>query len=580
MTFPLFTTSHTPSPHRQRRCAWRSTALGLMLAAVLLFAPAQLRAQETAADGETSRRHLLLITKQIMVLQQEIDDYLKKASGKKDSKKVINLQTQIDRMLLDFESMATQLSLEDPSLQKKKKLDWVEEIQELTKPLLNAVRDLTKKPRMIEELKEKIENLQAKLALHEEASANLSRLLEDFERNPPPDTEAGRKFQDRILRLRNKYDPELVRLNLIKAQRNLEQILSTDESVVDAATKTIKDFVKNRGRNLLVTIAMFIGLWWVLSRLRKWILARKFLSSRTSSIGKLFSAAYNFVVLLFCLLVGLACLYFFNDWLLITLIIMGLFLVVWTSRQWIPRFLQEIKLIVNLGTVKENERLIWKGVPWLVEEIRLQATLVNERLEGGELKLPLHELIGQHSRPVVEHEPWFPTRTGDWVILSDSSYGRVESQTMEQVVLKLKGGALKFYPTPDFLTLNPVNISNGFRYTIEFGLDYGVQAKVTDALPRLFEEGLQKHLKRHFEGSPPDFTFLEVSFDHAGSSSLNIMIIVHVDGRCAARYEENKREVQSTLVRICNENDLTIPFNRLTIDLANGNAANPLTPAT
>ncbi len=557
----------------------RFLLLCLALAA-FLSAPAMLHAQEAIKDEETSRRHMLLITRQIMVLQQEIDDYLKKAPGKKDSKKISDLQAQIDRMLLDFEAMATQLPLDDPSLQKKKKLDWVEELQELTKPLLNAVRDLTKKPRMIEELKEKIQTLESKLALHEEATANLKKLLADLEANPPPETPAGEKFENRIERLRTKYDPELVRFNLIKARRNLEQILSTDESVVDAATETIKDFVKNRGRNLLVTIAAFIGLWWVLSRLRKWILARKFLSSRTSSIGKLFSAAYNFVVLLFCLLVGLACLYFFNDWLLITLIIMGLFLLVWTSRQWIPKFLQEIRLIVNLGTVKENERLIWKGVPWLVEEIRLQATLINERLEGGELKLPLHELIGQHSRPVVDHEPWFPTRTGDWVILSDSSYGRVESQTMEQVVLKLKGGALKFYPTPDFLTLNPVNISNGFRYAIEFGLDYGVQERVIDALPRLFEEGLQKHLARHFEGSPPDFTFLEVSFDHAGSSSLNLMIIVHVDGRCAARFEENKREIQSVLVRICNENDLTIPFNRLTIDLANGSAANPLQPAT
>lgn len=114
-----------------------------------------------------------------------------------------------------------------------------------------------------------------------------------------------------------------------------------------------------------------------------------------------------------------------------------------------------------------------------------------------------------------------------------------------------------------------MNISCGYRYTIEFGLDYEIQSRVCDDIPGIFEEGLRNHLSHHFErqGSP-DFNYVEVTFDHAGESSLNLMIIVHVDGRCADRYEENRREIQSALVRICNENGLTIPFNRLTINLA------------
>ena len=378
--------------------------------------------------------------------------------------------------------------------------------------------------------------------------------------------------------MRDKYDPELVLFNLIEARTNLEKLLNADESVVVSATNTIKEFFRTRGRNLLVTILTFATFWWVLSRLRRWILGRKFLTSRTSSIGKLFSAAYNFVVLIFCLLVGLACLYFFNDWLLITLIIMGLFLMVWTSRQWIPKFLQEIKLIVDLGTVREGERIIWQGVPWLVEEIRLQAILVNECLEGGVLRLPLHDLIDEHSRPVVENEPWFPSQTGDWVLLSDNSYGRVENQTMEQVVLKLKGDALKYYATADFLSLNPINISNGFRYSIQFRLDYAVQSRICDDIPRLFHEGIKKQLKQHFEGSAPDFSYLEVSFDSPGESSLNLIVIVHVDGRCADRHEENQREIQAILVRLCNENEWVIPFNQLTVHMPDENFVKKMTP--
>ncbi|MFQ5449742.1 MAG: hypothetical protein ACE5E9_03895 [Nitrospinaceae bacterium] len=517
-----------------------------------------------------SHNLLLAITRKMQVVQQEIDVLLNKPPTNKVTAKIEKLQNRLDRLEMDFESTATQLSLEDPSLKKKKRTDWLQELEELTRPLLNAIRDLTEKPRKIDQLKNKIEELETKRNLHQQAYDNLSTLIrgeENSENIPSPEEQ---KYLSKLQQLRNRYDPELVKFNLQKAREDLNKVLASDESIVDSATRTIKDFLRNRGRNLAVTFATFAGLWWVLARIRKWVVAKKFLARLSPSLNKLFSAAYNVFAMLFCLLASLTCLYFFNDWLLISLLVMGLLVVGWTSRQWIPKFLQEIKLIVDLGTVREGERIIWQGVPWRVEVIGLQATLVNERLEGGEIKLPLNELIGKHSRPVVDHESWFPTRPKDWVILADKSYGRVESQTMEQVVLKLKGGELKYYATTDFLAQNPINISNGYRYCIQFGLDYDVQSRVCGDIPMLFEEGLRNHLRKHFEGDSPDFTFLEVSFDHAGASALNLMVVVHAAGRCAGRYEEYQREIQAALVKICNENQLVIPFNRLTINLANG----------
>ena len=535
----------------------------------------QTETEESGNGIEQSRRHLLLITKKRLYLQGEIDS-LSKKSSKLNSEKIDQLQTQLNLLDLDFESRVTTLSLEDPALEKMKKLDWVQEIEELTKPLLTAIRDLTEKPRMIQELKSKIEDLETKLQRHQQASVSISALEEDLKKNPLPDTVEGKKFQSSITHLKEEYDPELIQLNLIEARANLENFLSADESVVESATKTIKEFFQTRGRNLLVTILLFVGFWWVLSRLRRWILTRKFLTNRNSSIGKLFSAAYNVIVLLFCFFVGLACLYFFNDWLLITLIIMGIVFVLWTSRQWIPRFFEEIKLIVDLGTVREGERLIWEGVPWLVKEIRLHATLINERLQGGRIILPLYKLIDMNSRPVVEGEPWFPTKLDDWVLLGDDCYGKVEYQTMEQVYINLKeGGALKFYKTEDFLAQNPVNISNGFEYSIEFGLDYDIQSRICDEIPVLFTTEIKRHLQLHFEGDNPNFYQLEVLLDNAGASSLNLVIEVYVHGRLAHLYDECKREMMTTLVRICNEHNLGIPFSQMTVHLPDQDKALP-----
>jgi hypothetical protein len=343
---------------------------------------------------------------------------------------------------------------------------------------------------------------------------------------------------------------------------------------LDSARNQIKDFFKNRGENLLITITTFCGLWWLLNRLRRWILRLNLFAQLSPAFGKLFSAAYNIFILIICLIVGLACLYFFNDWLLISLIVMILLLVAWTSRQYFPTFLQEIKLIVNLGTVREGERFIWNSVPWLVKDIGLSAILINENLQGGELRLPVRDLIDKHSRPVVEGEPWFPTKVKDWVILSDGSYGCVKHQTLEQVILRMKGDSLKFYSTIEFMNNSPLNISAGFRYCIELGMDYKVQDRIGEDIPRLIENGLKNILAKFFLGDSPDFTFLEVRFDNPATSSLNLMIIVHVDGKCADHYEENRREIQTALVQICNENNLTIPYSQLTVNMAD----NPPTP--
>ena len=540
-----------------------------LILTIFFLYPTFIFAESVPEDTEI-QRHLILIIKKIIVLESEVEALRKKSETKENLEKIINLQGQIDRLQLNFDSLATSLPLHDGSTKKKEKSPWTKQLEEITSPLLQAIRDLTEKPRKVDSLKKRITELETTLALHKQASRYLKKFENAQTRIKDPKKPEEARYLSRLELLRNKYDPELPELSMSETRKSLDQILASDESLIDSAKNQIKDFFKNRGRNLLITIATFCGLWWLLNRFRKWILKFNVFSQLSPAFGKLFSAAYNIFILIICLLVGMACLYFFNDWLLISLIVMALILVAWTSRQYLPTFLQEIKLIVNLGTVREGERFIWNGVPWLVKDIGLSATLVNTSLEGGEIRLPLRDLIDKHSRPVVEKEPWFPTNVKDWVILTDGTYGQIKHQTLEQVVLDLKGGSLKYYSTSDFLNQSPLNISTGFRYCIEFGLEYGVQNRICEEIPRLIENGLKNHLSQFFEGHSPDFNFLEVRFDNPGASSLNLMVIIHVDGKCAEHHEENRRKIQTALVQICNDNNLTIPFNQLTINMADG----------
>ena len=105
---------------------------------------------------------------------------------------------------------------------------------------------------------------------------------------------------------------------------------------------------------------------------------------------------------------------------------------------------------------------------------------------------------------------------------------------------------------------------------IELGLDHGVQSRICEEIKTLIGSGLKNLLFKFFEGTSSDFNFLDVRFDNPGASSLNLMVVIHLNGKCPDPHEENRREIQMALVQFCNTNNLTTPFNQLTINMADG----------
>ena len=127
--------------------------------------------------------------------------------------------------------------------------------------------------------------------------------------------------------------------------------------------------------------------------------------------------------------------------------------------------------------------------------------------------------------------------------------------------------------TSEFLTLKPRNLSSGYLIVIKFGLDYSIQNKICDEIPSLFQSNLEKKFRDKLKSQPPIIKYLEVRFDHAGPSSLDLIILAGVDGNHAAEYYSLKREIYKTLVATCNAEGLTIPFNQMTLTMAPNLAA-------
>ncbi|MGV7221544.1 MAG: hypothetical protein ACQ9MH_08470 [Nitrospinales bacterium] len=554
------------------------TLIFSIIFSLLIFSLPSAYSQEQIEENDKERIRiiLLLLTRQAALAQEELDSLSDVPETPNVIKKRNELHLKLDGFTNNFESLATQLSTDDLLIKEAPKKDWINELQELTMPLLDAISELSDKPRKIEKLNKDIETLSAQLEKYEAGTKNLEALLIIDGDGLDQDSEDTKNLLENLNKLKRKYDPELVRIQLEESKRNLYNLEANQESFIDTVTNTMRRFFKSRGLNLLFSIGTFIALWWLLTRLRTYIIGKKSVIDLAPWLKKLLMTIYNMFVVLICLVASMVTLYLRNDWLLLSVIILFLFAVVWTSRQLIPKVFQEMRLGLNLGMVREGERLIWGGVPWLVTNIGLKVSLANERLEGAKIHLPLRELVEEHSRPVVKNEPWFPTQVNDWVFLSDGTYGKVAHQTVEQVVIMLKGNSYKYYPTAEFLNLAPLNISGGFRYSIKFGLDYSVQSKVCEEIPALFKEGLQSRLKQHLQDEDPDIIFIGVSFDSAGDSSLDLRVIIDVKGKCANLNDVIEREINTALVSICNENGLVIPFKQLSITLSED--SKPLTP--
>ncbi len=507
---------------------------------------------------EIIQTELFQIINKTYSIKQALTELNKSIPTRETLERIAQLQIELDRLDQSFEARSTQLSNKEINSKKKSEDSWLNKLQAMTKPLINILHRLSEKPRKIDALQEEIEILERKISHSSMANKSLKAMSEIPEDLAANNSNQLQNYKDRFEELKIKYNPQILELELEAARDNLQKLEGNKKTLLDLTSELIEEFFSVRGKNIFFALSAFLGLWWALNKLGK-------LLNNRSQFGKAFKTAYGFLTITACIGSSVLVLFLRNDWLLLSIVSLILLAVFWTSRQIIPQFFNELKMVMNLGPVKEGERIIWEGLPWLVKEVGMYTTIENENLENGTISIPVDYLIPLHSRPLVEDEPWFPTKKGNWILLSDKTYGQILFQTVEQVVV-LSDGSKKFYPTQDFLNLNPVNLSTGFNLLVQFGLGHSAQSKVSQATPQLFETEMQKQFKERIEKDPADFHELNVMFSEITPSSLHFTVIVKIDGRLAKDYYLFRKEINSAVVRICNANGFAIPSSQLAIE--------------
>ena len=472
------------------------------------------------------------------------------------------LEQRLQDLKISFEELATG-GLNTVALSQKPEeapFDWQQELEDVIRPLLEELKQLTERPRIMERLKSERTLYENRLQVAEAGIAELEKTQAQI-KAPLVD----KALKDLLGQWQDQRKVAESRLQRVNAQ--LERLTAPSEKRGKGLVATLQEVASGRGLNLALALGGFVLTYLVLAGLGRLVseLVNRGREPGVRRMARVIALCFRVLTLILALFVATLILYARGDWLLLGLLILLVVGALWGLRQSLPRYIQEIRILLNMGSVREGERVIYDGAPWKITSLNMYSTLHNPLLRGGVLRLPLDKMVDLQSRPYAPEEPWFPSQENDMVILDGDIYGKVLLQTPEIVQLKVVGST-KTFAIADYLGAHPRNLSlEGFAVPIVFGLDYQHQGEIlTGIIPTL-----QAYLEAQLQEQPfqPYLTDLRVEFNEAASSSLNLFIIAIFTGAGAEHYWLIRRFLQRATVSACNQYGWTIPFDQLTVHL-------------
>lgn len=431
---------------------------------------------------------------------------------------------------------------------------------DLVEPISRAVQDLSASPRELDALRDR-------LGIWQEKVRKCTIILERIDRlraaNHDPDLVAEFDLTQRMWE--GKKAECQGQIGVIKDQ--IRERESKRRPVLEAISASFSKFFRSKGINLLLALITGVAVFLIFRRIYEAIRKVSPIHRGKPSLASRLSDVLAGVVTVLISLWGVVLVFYVRgDWLLLTVVVLFLIGAVWAAKTSLPPYFEQVRTLLNLGSIREGERVIYEGLPFRVRSLGFLTTLDNPRLQGGEYRIPVKKVMHMISRLPEDKEPWFPTEVNDWVVMSDGTYGKVITQTPEQVVLLQLGGSMKTYPSAAFLAGTPENLSHGYRVACTFGIDYKHQTLSTTEVPEIMEKALTIAIHDKFDGD--QVRSIKVEFKGAGASSLDLQINIDVAGEMGSRYQVLSRFVQRVCVDTCNEQGWVIPFTQITVHQA------------
>ena len=537
---------------------------GLLLA-LLLSAPGYCdtdgRTNPVAAETLTTLANIISLR---ISLQDDIKDIKARIAQAQSDPERAGLLRDLEKAEADlqtvsrnFESVATGVDASKLRAETTEAFDFQKEIFALLRPAIDEMKEMTAHVRQKADQKEKIAYYEERLPIIRQAIGNLENLAGQGD-DP--------RLNDAVAAVLANWKKQLAFMSseLQAAELQLSKLIASETSITEASQSYLKSFFQKRG--LYITEALLVVFVVVLlSRLSLSMLRRYFpgFKARHRSFRvRLVELIHRILTFVLIVIGPMIVFYVVEDWVLFSLGLLLLIGVALTVRQTLPRYWHQMQIFLNIGAVREGERLYLDGIPWLVEEINFFCTLNNPVAELSQ-RLHIEDMVKLKSRPCKSDEPWFPCRKGDWVILNDGVRGKVIGISPELVQLVERGGAKLTYPMGDFLAKSPRNLAVSFRLKEIIGISYALQREATTTVVASLQDYVMSRLQA--EGYGEQLVNLRVEFNRAAESSLELAVIADFKGEVGDLYNRLRRALQRYCTDACTEYGWEIPFPQLTL---------------
>jgi hypothetical protein len=489
------------------------------------------------------------------------------------NRQLLNAQTEGEKqdLLSELEKLEVDLNATTQNLQRiaadaditelraveEPAFNFQKELFSLLEPAMKEMKEMTSHVREKSEQRDRIAYYSEKVPITQRAVSNIQRLLEYTEDDALKDNlqDMLEAWQKQLKFLESEVESATLRL------RNLE---NSEVSLRQAWQSYLKSFFQERGLYLgwamLVVVLILLVSRLSLRAMEKFIPGYQ-RAKRPFRI-RLLDLSHRIVTGLLLIVGPMVVFYLAEDWLLFSVGILLLLGIALTVRHALPRYWQQVQLFLNVGAVREGERLEMAGLPWMVQKINFYTMLINPTVELSK-RVKIDDLVDMRSRPVKKSEPWFPCRAGDWVLLDDGSRGKVVGLSEEFTQLVQRGGAHRTFTTSGFLARTPINLSQNFRIKESIGITYAMQATIVSTVPEQLRAHIDKRLSE--EGYSEQLLNLRVEFEKANTSSLDLVVIADFSGELAELSNRLRRSIQRWCVEACTANGWQIPFTQVTI---------------
>ncbi|MEM7268835.1 MAG: hypothetical protein AAF401_06245 [Pseudomonadota bacterium] len=471
--------------------------------------------------------------------------------------RVAEIKAELSQLDAQIGAVATGVSTQEYGADGEQAFDLNAEAQKLVEPFIAMLRDATENARQIERLRRDLSEAQRREALARRALDTLS---------PIESLASEETMVATLAETRGFWEARANAQSDLAAalQQQLDDRLSDRGDTRAAAGQAASSFVRERGLSLAYGFGAFVlvfGVMRLIHRAASWLRTSRRI--RRSLATRLANLIFTAITPVFAVGAMLTVFNARNDWLLLGVFGVMLLALIWIGIKMIPEMIDQVVLLLNLGAVQEDERVIFDDTPYLVKRLDFYTDLENPALDGAEFTLPIKDLLGLHSRPSGHDEPWFPTARGDWVRLADETAGQVIGQTPDIVEIQIPGGAVVTYATGDFLAQTPQNLSEGYRSEVEFGVSYRHQTEAPDKLM----EQLREHVRSGLLAIVPQDQLRDVAVElmEAGDNAIIYEVEADLVGAAAHRFEDVERELARLCVDACNKFGWEIPFPQMVV---------------